>query len=72
MIFEENAYVASMKISDALFEWTGVRVSNNMIRDFRAIWKEGSSMRPTPTVEYPRRVRVYQSSSPSTTSSLIS
>jgi hypothetical protein len=40
MIFDENASVASMKISNALFESTGVRVSSSRIRDFRAIWKK--------------------------------
>ena len=72
MIFEENASVPSGKISDALFERTGVRISSSRIRDFRAIWKKGSSIRPTPMVEYSRRVRARQSSSPSITSSLIS
>ena len=68
MIFEENASVASMKslpiISDALFERTGVRVSSSRIRDFRAIWKKGSSMRPTPMVVHSKRALAGRSSSP--------
>jgi hypothetical protein len=64
MIFEENASVASTKIPDALFERTGVRVSSSRIRDFRAIWKKGSSMRLTPMVVHSKRALAGRSSSP--------
>jgi len=72
MTFKENASAASTKISDALFERTGVRVSSGRVGDLRAVWRKGSSMRPTPMVEHSRRVRVYQPSRPSTTGPLVS
>jgi hypothetical protein len=51
-IFEENASMASARISDILFERRRVRVSSSRVRDFRAIWKRGSSTRPMPMVVY--------------------
>ncbi len=63
-IFKENASLASAKISDMLFDTTGVRVSSSRIRDFRAIWKRGSSTRPMPMVVYSKRAPARQSSSP--------
>lgn len=62
-IFEENASVASTKMSDVLFERTGVKVSSSRIRDFRAIWKRGSSMRHAPMVAYSKKAQALPSSS---------
>ncbi len=62
-IFEENASLASAKISDILFERTSVRVSSSRIRDFRAIWKRGLSTRPMPMVVYSKRALARRSSS---------
>lgn len=63
-IFKENASLGSEKISDVLFERTGVRVSSSRIRDFRVIWKKGSSMRLVPMALYSRKAQAHRSSRP--------
>lgn len=63
-LFEENASVGSARIADELFERTGVRVSSSRIRDFRGIWKRGSSIRPMPTALYSKRAQARPSSNP--------
>ncbi len=60
-LFEENASIASAVISDMLYERTGVRVSSSRIRDFRAIWKKGRSMKPLPMAAYVRKGQGHQS-----------
>jgi hypothetical protein len=60
-LFEENASVASNRMSDILYERTGVRVSSSRIRDFRVVWKKGRSMKPVPMVAYSRNVQGHRS-----------
>ena len=63
-IFRENASTPSDEIADTLFQRTGTKVSDTRVREIRLVWKKGSSMKPTPTVPYPRRAQAHQSSSP--------